>query len=421
MKATSDTTMDLLLRKYAQGNSSVPQGRGRAQEDLHNHLDPDEINAFAENVLPEAARTRFASHLADCDRCRKLATELTMSVPVAMRAQTESVPATSFWSSAGQVLAGLISLPVLRFGVPALAILLLAIVAFVAVRRPTGSEFVAQKAPSGDAEKQERPTALATPESSTNEALSSTPKELRQTSTSAPLATPPVSEKSDLKAGEKSAFKETDLDRGYAGAANTLSTQPGFAPEPKAAINERNEKVQNAPPAVPAAKPAPSDYTLADRTRVDDVSRKNINGLEVQKDEQLGKRNRDVGPASPAKISGLASAKEKGGPRRGQEQRSQDQRSQEQSQTQSEGRSAGGATSASNVSSETRKISGRTFRRQGNTWIDAAFNSSMTVTSLPRGSQQYRTLTAEESGLRAIGEQLSNVIVVWKGKAYRIH
>src|SRR5688500_13740485 len=161
MKATSDTTMDLLLRKHAQGNSSVPQdGELRAREELHDHLDPDELNAFAENSLPEAARTRFASHLADCDRCRKLATELTMSAPVATRVQTEPVSATSLWSSTGQVLAALFSLPVLRFGVPALAILLLAIVAFVALRRPNSSEFLARKA-SGDAQQQERPTALA--------------------------------------------------------------------------------------------------------------------------------------------------------------------------------------------------------------------------------------------------------------------
>ncbi|MEO8433510.1 MAG: zf-HC2 domain-containing protein [Pyrinomonadaceae bacterium] len=419
MKANNDTTMDLLLRKHAQGDSSVPQGGdGRAPGELHNHLDPDELNAFAENALPEAARTRFASHLADCDRCRKLATELTMSAPVAMRVQPESISTTSFWSSAGQVLAGLFSLPVLRFGVPALAILLLAIVAFVALRRPTDSEFVAQKASSGDAQQQERPSALAPAESSTNEALRSTSKELReQTPATVPLATPPAGQNSALKEGEKSAFKEKDLDRGYAGAANTITTQPGFAPEPKAASEERNEKAQNAPPPVPAAKSAPSEYTLADRTRADDISRKSIDGLNIQKDEQLGKRNRDVGPAPPAKMSGpAAGSKEKGGPRR-----SQDQRSQEQSQAQSEGRSAGGATRPSDVSSETRKVSGRTFRRQGNTWIDTAFNSSMTVTSLPRGSEQYRSLTAEESGLRAIGEQLSNVIVVWKGKAYRIH
>src|SRR5688572_18726971 len=173
MKATNDTTMDLLLRKHAHASSSVSQGG----VELHNHLDPDELNAFAENAFPEASRARFASHLADCDRCRKLATELTLGAPVAMRVQPDPVSATSLWSSAGQVLAGLFSLPVLRLGVPALAILLLAIVAFVALRRPTSSEFVAQKQQSSDAKEQERPSALADPDSSSTEARAPAPKQ----------------------------------------------------------------------------------------------------------------------------------------------------------------------------------------------------------------------------------------------------
>ena len=403
MKATNDTTMDLLLRKLAHGNSSVSQGG----VELHNHLDPDELNAFAENSLPEAARTRFASHLADCDRCRRLATELTMSAPVAMRVQPEFASDTSLWSSAGQVLAGLFSLPVLRFGVPALAILLLAIVAFVALRRPTGSEFLAQKQQTSDAKEQERPSALVVPESSATEALPSAPKPPgERTAAGAPSATPTIGEKTD--------FREKALDRAYTGAANSSNTvaptQPGFAPEPKAASNERDERIQNAPPPMPAAKSAPAEeYKLADRTRADEVSRRSIDGLVVQKDEQLGKRNRDAGPAPPSKMSGIVAESKAKGPQRSREE------------SQAEGRSAGGAGRPTDASSETRKISGRTFRRQGNTWIDAKFNSSMAVTNLPRGSAQYRSLTADESGLRAIGEQLSNVIVVWKGKAYRIH
>ena len=396
--------MDLLLRKLAQGNMYVSQGgAGRAQGELHNHLDPDELNAFAENALPEAARTRFASHLADCDGCRKLATELTMASPVTPGVLPESVRASTFMSSAGQVLAGLFSLPVLRFGVPALAILLLAIVAFVALRRPERGDFVAQIDPRGNTQEQERPSAVVAPESSADKAVPSTSKQPgEQTFSSAPSASP--------LAGEKKASKETDLDRSYAGAANTVSTQPGFAPEPKADANERAEKSQNAPVAAAAKPVSAENYKLADRDQADSVARKSIDGLVVQKDEQLGKRNRDVGPSPPPKTGALMSENKAKGPQRSREQ------------SESEGRSAGSARSQrTDVSSETRKVSGRTFRLQGNTWIDTAFNSSMAVTSLPRGSEQYRSFTEDDSGLRAIGQQLGNVIVVWKGKAYRIH
>ena len=38
-----------------------------------------------------------------------------------------------------------------------------------------------------------------------------------------------------------------------------------------------------------------------------------------------------------------------------------------------------------------------------------------------RGSEQYRVLIADEPGIRTIAESLAGeVIVVWKGRAYRI-
>ena len=61
-------------------------------------------------------------------------------------------------------------------------------------------------------------------------------------------------------------------------------------------------------------------------------------------------------------------------------------------------------------------------RRQGDAWIDTAYNSSRSTINVARGSDQYRALTADEPSLRSIAEQLGGVvIVVWKGKAYRIY
>jgi hypothetical protein len=53
--------------------------------------------------------------------------------------------------------------------------------------------------------------------------------------------------------------------------------------------------------------------------------------------------------------------------------------------------------------------------------VDTAYNSSLSVINVARGSEQYRALIADEPGLRRIAEQLSGeVVVVWKGRAYRI-
>jgi hypothetical protein len=73
-------------------------------------------------------------------------------------------------------------------------------------------------------------------------------------------------------------------------------------------------------------------------------------------------------------------------------------------------------------STETRSVGGRRFRRQGNAWIDTSYNSSRSTINVARGSDQYRALSADEPGLRSIAEQLGGeVVVVWKGKAYRIY
>jgi hypothetical protein len=67
---------------------------------------------------------------------------------------------------------------------------------------------------------------------------------------------------------------------------------------------------------------------------------------------------------------------------------------------------------------DTRTVGGRKFKRQGNAWIDLKLKSSMSIKTIPRGSEDFDKL---DSGLRSIAQQFGGpVIVVWKGKAYRI-
>ena len=70
---------------------------------------------------------------------------------------------------------------------------------------------------------------------------------------------------------------------------------------------------------------------------------------------------------------------------------------------------------------EIREVAGRRFRKQGNAWIDLAYVANRPVMNVVRGSEQYRVLVADEPSLRTIAERLAGeVIVVWKGRAYRI-
>ncbi|MDQ3907646.1 MAG: hypothetical protein M3268_04800, partial [Acidobacteriota bacterium] len=72
------------------------------------------------------------------------------------------------------------------------------------------------------------------------------------------------------------------------------------------------------------------------------------------------------------------------------------------------------------ASAETRSVAGRRFRREGDAWIDTAYHGEAT-TVVRRGSEQYRALVADEPQIARITNALGGeVVVVWKGRAYRI-
>ncbi|PYS40798.1 MAG: hypothetical protein DMF71_12530 [Acidobacteria bacterium] len=65
-----DAQIDILLRRYAPRAESSP---------AHQHLDADELNAFAEGAVPAETRSRYVSHLADCSDCRRLVSQLAIA------------------------------------------------------------------------------------------------------------------------------------------------------------------------------------------------------------------------------------------------------------------------------------------------------------------------------------------------------
>ena len=204
----------------------------------------------------------------------------------------------------------------------------------------------------------------------------------------------------------------------YAGAANTTQNQqqPQYAPEPKPPINGRQDQFKDAPsnaaPAGQLAKPG-SDLKLADKagTKEDESSSRrdaDTAKTETAKKEEVTRYSRDGLPLPPPKA--INESKEKGGPRRAREE------------TQSEMRASGAASARrANDSEQTRYVGGHRFRREGNTWIDAGYDSARALVTLSRNSEKYQKLANDHAGLRAIVEELGNVIVVWNGKQYRIH
>ena len=142
MKHTENNEIDLLLRSLAkrEGSRSASSTSGSAIQPTGAHLDADELNSFAEHTLPAATRARYMSHVVDCTRCRQIVTELTAAagLPVFRIESEERV--SSFW----QRLSLFLSPAVLRFAVPALAILAVITVGVVTLKQRNSPEFVAQ-------------------------------------------------------------------------------------------------------------------------------------------------------------------------------------------------------------------------------------------------------------------------------------
>ena len=58
---------------------------------------------------------------------------------------------------------------------------------------------------------------------------------------------------------------------------------------------------------------------------------------------------------------------------------------------------------------QTRTVMGRHFTREGDAWVDVAYDPSRATVRFNRGSDQFRALVADEPGIRTIAEQLNGV------------
>ena len=76
---------------------------------------------------------------------------------------------------------------------------------------------------------------------------------------------------------------------------------------------------------------------------------------------------------------------------------------------------------AKDSSAEIRTVAGKRFRKQEGVWIDTAYDSRAT-TNYNRNSESYRSLIADEPTIKTIADQLDGeIIIMLKGRAYRIH
>src|SRR5688572_9229943 len=137
MKPANQNEIDILLRSLARRDVGVVS----ATLDTAEHLDADELNAFAEGIVTERARARYSAHLAECANCRAIVVNLTQSAGFAATRLAPGVtPSTSFW----QQLSGFLSNPLLRFVIPAIVLVSIIGIGVIALREKRPGDFVAQ-------------------------------------------------------------------------------------------------------------------------------------------------------------------------------------------------------------------------------------------------------------------------------------
>jgi hypothetical protein len=389
MKQSNHNDVDLLLRSLARGEEQPWPGEKSANAVVSDHLDADELNLYAEGVLPAPARARYTEHLADCQRCRRLVVALAQSAGRSVRQETTSQQSgASFWRS----LATLFSLPVLRYALPALLLTGVIAIGLTALREQRRSDLVAvnqqpespvagdqMNEASGNASTSASPASVLQRQGSDKNIASSEPKN-SPANESGLVAQKPGSNIGGITT-DGTAAKDASESPQVTGAA---TAPPRYAPEP-------------APPPKVSSE---ADFKSAAR-KEDSFARETMN----RQQDEVKLLSKDDSPThGPARSRAMSP-----GSRRDADVAAENRAASSKARKQV----------AEEV--ETRTVSGRRFRREGNAWVDTAFEASRGATNVSRGSEQFRALMADEPGLRAIVQQLGGeVVVVWKNRAYRI-
>jgi len=387
MKQETNNEMDLLLRRLGRRpETTISDGNGDVD-----HLDADELSAYAENVVPAAARARYTEHLAECTRCRELVVQLSSSASVVPAVQIARAVEPS---ALRKFLASLFSPMVLRYAVPALGLIFVAAIGLFVLRQKKSEEApIAQnvEAPSSK-------SITATPEpvqptrgltdQSKEQAAAGKPAQSSGSSVNQPAAAAPAPATAGQVA-DTTAKKEEQ---------QPVATEaPAPAPKPATSSDESKR------PAEAGARRETSQVQVANEPPAEKTVE--VAKVEDRKsaDAEMAKARSDIA-AGKAQSLGVVSL-QSGVANRSKAQRDDD-----------------AVEKDKNDASETRTVAGRQFRKQGNSWIDTAYSSVRVTTNLTRGSEQYRALIADEPGIKTIADQLDGeVVVVWKGRAYRIH
>lgn len=394
-----DKEMDTLLRQTARGEAAfaAENSKFKTQNSKLEHLDADEISAFAENALPVKMRVRATEHLADCARCRKILSSL---ISLDAEAQSETIHA----GGGSTVVAApalpwhkrLFAFPQMSYAVGALALVFAAIVGFVVLQ---SRETAQNSSVARIEETAERPLngkgASSDGETVSSETYSSNASSLNMATTNSNMATgntattandPPARlANSNASAAQPQKTPEAERD--------AKSAPPVSKPVSAPAAPQTTDAVQ-APPASENRFQTDADAPReAERSRSETQNNSALNQQNITPDSRsVQHRSIQNLPLAGRSTREMQTQDSAAAPKRKAEARS-------------------------DQAAETRVAGGKTFRRADGVWYDANYRNQPT-TNVRRGTDEYKKL---DSRLRSIGDSLSGVVVVvFNGKAYRI-
>ncbi|PYS78525.1 MAG: hypothetical protein DMF66_06120 [Acidobacteria bacterium] len=451
MKDGFDKEIDSLLRRHGRaGAEARAGGEGARAAQSAAHLDADELSAFAEGALPPSARLAAVSHLADCGECRGLVVSLSRAAGMEgelekRAAATQVEPARP--ARRREWLSALFAPRVLRYAAPALALCLVAAVSFVALRSRRGSEEVAWRVSSGEAQRagaaRVEEGGAGVGEQSSSNANVSVNGDITSTEATN-TATQDETEANGSAAGKPRATQAAKGPNAEGEAQTVTAEEPKRAEAPPPTTNEKEPAASAAPVPKPnsnepseAAKnenKEKDDRTSATREQVVVTSEQTAQPAKQRSNQQSNldlvspddsrnqKRSVTNNASGGASNNGARSGALASAPR---EDRDKTQRS-TTAPASRHARSAGGSRAQTEEdeavrSEETRNAAGHRFRREGGAWVDVNYKPSMPSTGVRRGTDAYRALVADIPEIAHVAEQLGGeVVVVIRGRAYRI-
>lgn len=424
---------------FASRDESDDGGEAVREPEGFTHLDADELSAYAENALPPSARARYTGHLANCDSCRKLVTELALSSGIATQLEQQAAPqavaATDTISGTSKNswhdwLRSMFAPTRLRYAASIIVVIgILAIAVTIFRNRRMGFETTRSN-------QNEDTQTKSAPVNSNAAPLTTNNQNTTEGGVAAPTtaSSPSAQAKPDANSAPQPQSQEAQPQSPVVSEAQKSGAAQGPAgesPAPPPAVSNNNFEL-------PKNSSRDEDNEIA-KTAQPTIAAPSEDARKAKKENDAADSADDVGRAQ-ANRERTASSKTAAQP----ENKQQYGKAEESSARRARGSvaasspkdapsaSASGAASGVSLDGqdksnspakpvEKRSVGGRQFVRRGSAWVDASYKAQAT-TNVRRGTEQYRALAADEPGLRDIADQLGGeVIIVWKGRAYRIH